>query len=62
MTIHQFLFVSLDLFLLNKASSNLQFVGNLLHDVLGRLYSSFPILHSSSFCLLKPDQPLFRLL
>ena len=48
-TIHQFLLVLLDLFLRNKFFSILQFLSNLLLDFLGRVYSSFPILHTSLF-------------
>ena len=47
-TTHQFLLVSLDLVLRNKFSATLQCLGNLLLDVLGEVYSSFPILHAIS--------------
>ena len=58
-TIHQFLLV-----LLESGSSQqifsefLQFLGNLLLDFLGRLYSSSPIIHTSLFCLFESDQPI----
>ena len=38
-------------FLRNKFFSTFQHLGNLLLDVLGRVYSSFPILHSSYFLI-----------
>ena len=49
------LLVLLDLFLRNKFLSILQFIGNPLHDSLGRVYSSIPILHTSLFYLSEPD-------
>ena len=57
--------VLLDLFLRNKFFSILQFTGNLLLDFLGRVYSSFPILHTSFFFYfvsLSLISPLIRLL
>ena len=48
--IHQFLLVSLGLFLRNKIL--------LVLDFLGRVYSSFPILHTSLSYLFEPDQPI----
>ena len=50
--------VSLDLFLRNRSFVILQFLGNLLLDVLGKVHSSFPILHTTSFCLFEFDQPI----
>ena len=38
--------------------SNLPFLGNPLHDFLGRAYFSIPILHTSSFCLCEVDLPI----
>ena len=35
-----------------------QFLGNLLHDSLGRLYFSIPILQTSSFYRSEPDLPI----
>ena len=47
--------VLLDLFLHNKFFSTLQFLGNLLHAFLGRVYFSIPILHTSCFHLFECD-------
>ena len=55
--LRKFLLVSLDLHLLNKFSSILQFLGNLLLDVLGRVFSLLSFLHASLSCLVEPDQP-----
>ena len=57
-TIHQFLRVSLDQFLRNKFFSILQILGNSLLDFLGRVCSSFPILHSNSSFLFEPEKPI----
>ena len=57
-TTYRFLLVSLDLLLRNTFFSILQFLGNLLLDVIGRVYSSFPILHTNLFCLVELDQPI----
>ena len=46
------------LFLRNKFFSILQLFGNLLLDLLGRAYSSIPILHTSCFYFSVPDLPL----
>ena len=55
---HQFLLVMLDLFLRNKFFSILQFLGNHFLDFVGRVCSSFPILHTSLLCLFELDQPI----
>ena len=50
--------VLLNLFHRNKFFSILQFLGNVLHDLLGRVYFSIPILHTSFFFLYEPDLPI----
>ena len=55
-TIHQLLLVLLGLFLRNKLLFIVQFLGNLLLDFLGRVYSSFPTRHTSLFY--EPGQPI----
>ena len=52
----------LALFLRNKFFSILQFIGNILHDFLGRVCLSIPILHTSLFHLFKPDLPIDSLI
>ena len=57
-TIHNFLLVLFNLLLRNKLFLILQFLGNLLRDSFGRIFSSLAILHTALFYLCERDQPI----